>query len=77
MSDNMYDLSDWAPITCEESDTLRECKRPVSSLTDPGGNYSSGVVYTEWADGDNETPVLRDYRWTEPGRDCTHYAPAP
>jgi hypothetical protein len=76
MSDNMHDLDGWTPITCVESDVIRDSMAPRSSLTDPDGNYGEGVVYTEWADPISERPVLRDYRWTEPGRDCQHYVPA-
>jgi hypothetical protein len=76
VSDNMLDLSGWAPITCVESDEIREGMSPSSSLTDPNGTRSGmAVVYTEWVNPQTEAPVLRDYRWTEPGRDCEHYAP--
>lgn len=74
MSGNMYDLDGWAEIDCAASDAIRDSKRPISSLTDPDGAYSVGVVYTEWAD-DNERPVLRDYLWTDPDRPCQHYIP--
>lgn len=75
MSDNMYDLDGWVEIPCVDSDKLRAGKKPTSSLTDPGGTFGPGVVYTEWAADDSE-PVLRDYRWTDPERPCKHYVPA-
>ncbi len=71
----MHDLNGWTPITCVQSDEIRSGKRPRSSLTDPNGNYGTPVVYTEWADSTSEAPVLRDYRWTDPSRDCQHYIP--
>lgn len=74
MSDNMYDLDGWTKVSCVDSDELRSGRKPTSSLTDPNGNYSAGVVYTEWATEDG-TPVLRDYRWTDEARECEHYIP--
>lgn len=68
----MYDMDGWEPVTCVTSDELRDSKRPASSLTDPHGNYSSGVVFTEWWERDDDTPVLRDYRWTD-DRPCEHF----
>lgn len=74
VSDNMYDLDGWAPISCASSEELRADKTPVSSLTDPDGTHGTPIVYTEWATDDG-TPVLRDYRWPNSSRECEHYTP--
>lgn len=68
----MYDLSGWEPIGCVESDHLRGSKRltVASSLTDPHGNYSSGVTFTEWW-ADNK-PLLRDYLYSD-AKSCEHF----
>lgn len=67
---NMHDLSGWEPITCAESDTLRPDLAPLSSLTDPTGDYGAPVIYTEW--GTDDGPVLRDYRWPGAETVCAH-----
>lgn len=69
----MHDMTGWSAVGCEESDRIRSenAVTPVSSLTDPDGIYSSGVIFTEWwAD---ERPLLRDYRYSG-GKPCAHFA---
>lgn len=72
----MHDLSGWIPVTCVESDELRQGKRPRSSLTDLSGTYGTPVVYTEWSEADVDRPILRDYRWPDSERECAHYVKA-
>lgn len=66
-------MTGWVSIDCEESDHIRGEHKvsPASSLTDPNGNYSSGVIFTEWWADDE--PLLRDYRWSD-DRPCEHFA---
>lgn len=69
----MYDMTGWSLIDCVESDRIRSehTVTVASSLTDPSGVYSSGVVFSEWWAGDE--PLLRDYRWTAEDRPCEHF----
>lgn len=68
----MYDMTGWSEVDCEESDRVRGAHTvsPASTLTDPSGIHSSGVVFTEWWTDDE--PLLRDYRYSDE-RPCTHY----
>ncbi len=70
MSD-MWDLDGWAEVSCHERDGMQDdMLRPISSLTDPEGEFGSPIIFTEW--GFNaDHPVIRDYR--VPGEGCTHY----
>ena len=69
-------MTGWTAVDCEESDRIRydNSVSPASSLTDPEGVYSSGVIFTEWWTRD-ERPLLRDYRYSD-DRPCTHYVPS-
>ena len=69
----MYDMTGRTLVDCEESDRVRGDHKvtPASSLTDPSGNYSSGIVFTEWWADD--APLLRDYRFSNENRPCEHY----
>ena len=77
---SMLDLDGWAPVSCGESDRVRELvirktdgMAVLSSLTDPDGERSGlHVIYTEW--GVDGVPLLRDYNWSD-GRGCRHYVP--
>jgi hypothetical protein len=70
----MYNLSEWTPISCAHADSVRLGLTPISSLTDIAGTYGTPIVYTEWGD-DNETPRLREYRYPDSDRPCSHYVP--
>lgn len=77
---HMWDTSGWVKITCGESDRVRDnFEHPfvVSSLTRMEGRGPAvpAVVFTEWADGDPDTPLLRDYRFPGTNRLCEHFAP--
>lgn len=75
MTDNMWDLNGWRPISCEPSNRIRENAPKVSSsLTDPSGDYGPAITYTEWADAEGH-PVLRDYLPYGHATECTHYVP--
>lgn len=66
-------MTGWEKIDCTESDDIRGDHKisPASSLTDPNGKYSSGVVFTEW--WSDSRPLLRDYRYTGEDKPCEHY----
>ncbi len=65
-------MTGWTEIDCKASDELRDHNKvsPASSLTDPRGNYSSGVTFTEW--WTNDLPLLRDYHYPDE-RPCRHF----
>lgn len=68
----MNNLDGWHAVPCLAADIIRGLDLQVgSSLTDPEGQYSGGVVFTEWWGPDY--PVLRDYRFTD---SCAHYVPS-
>jgi len=77
----MYDLTGWAEVTCYAADVIlgeHVGLSVASTLTDPDGNYSSGVVFTEWwrrFDSGDEFPLLRSYRYGD-DRPCKHYVAA-
>ena len=80
---SMWERQGWSRISCEERNehyALAERTgglSPVSSLTDPDGNYGSPVIFTEWGRKDSDEPLLRDYRYPVVGapdsRPCVHY----
>lgn len=76
---SMNDMAGWESVDCVTRDRFladhRDRLAPYSSLTDPDGQFGSGVVYTEWGVTCGERPWLRDYRWTTSGN-CAHYMPA-
>lgn len=73
---NMHDLDGWEETDCYTSNGIRPGLKPVSSLTDLDGEFGRPIVYTEWANPDDEdTPVLRDYRWPGGYSKCKHYVP--
>lgn len=68
---DMWDLDGWAEVSCHERDGMQDdMLRPISSLTDPEGEFGSPIIFTEWGFNDDH-PVIRDYR--VPGEGCTHY----
>ena len=68
---NMWDLDGWAEVSCHERDGMHDdMLRPLSSLTDPEGQFGTPIIFTEWGFNDDH-PVIRDYR--VPGERCTHY----
>lgn len=71
----MWNLDGWQEVSCKERDDLWKSRpegtTPLSSLTDPDGNYGPKVVFTEW--GTDAGPILRDYRHGD--RSCEHFVP--
>ena len=74
---DMWDMTGWHEMTCEQSETVLEVHRGLSSfqvessLSDLGGTYGEPIVFTEWWYDDK--PLMRDYRWPHKGRPCEHY----
>lgn len=79
---DMRDMRGWQKISCTERDEhyqiAEQALEPVSSLTDPDGQFGTPIVFTEWARRDSDESLLRDYRWPAEGvsagaRICEHY----
>lgn len=75
---DMNDLTGWQRVPCSVADLLLASAALVvfAGSTDERGADGPAFVYREWGLVENETPILREYRWPkDDARTCEHYVP--